>query len=186
VKPHRLTITTLVVFSLASLVPAQAVAGSSLLSGYGGPGQGSQAILGSTLLNGPKGAGAGGGSGSSPPASGGARSEGALGAPPAGGAGAGKRAKRVRGRSQPRQSGAAGAEPAAGAARPATSTAVAAAGSEDVGSQPLGLSGADFAYILLALAAVVLTGALTRRLSRQGVEDASPAQGMPHKNRVTR
>jgi hypothetical protein len=42
------------VFAMA--FPTAAVAGP-LLSGYGGPGQGSQAILGSTLLNGPSGGG---------------------------------------------------------------------------------------------------------------------------------
>jgi hypothetical protein len=47
-------------------VPAMALAGSPLLSGYGGPGEGEQAILGSTLLNVPGGgSGSGGSSGSS-------------------------------------------------------------------------------------------------------------------------
>jgi hypothetical protein len=49
------------VLALAAAMPAAAVA-SSLLSGYGGPGQGNQAILGAALVNGPRG---GGGSGSS-------------------------------------------------------------------------------------------------------------------------
>ena len=46
--------------AVSAALPAAASAGS-LLSGYGGPGQGSQAILGSALLNGPAGRGAGGG-----------------------------------------------------------------------------------------------------------------------------
>src|SRR5580693_9670272 len=52
---------------LASAVPAVARAGS-LLSGYGGPGEGSQVILGATLLNSPPGGGEGGAG--SPPAGG--------------------------------------------------------------------------------------------------------------------
>src|SRR5258705_13375486 len=44
-----------------ALIPASAQA-SSVLSGYGGPGQGNQVILGAALLNGPRG-GSGGGSG---------------------------------------------------------------------------------------------------------------------------
>ena len=43
----------------AALAPASATAGS-LLSGYGGPGEGNQAILGSALLGGPSGGGGGG------------------------------------------------------------------------------------------------------------------------------
>jgi hypothetical protein len=49
---------TALAVTLSALAPASAPA-SSLLSGYGGPGQGTQAILGSTLLNGPSGGGGG-------------------------------------------------------------------------------------------------------------------------------
>src|SRR5437879_8345365 len=60
-KRHR-TITSLA--ALAALVVSMAIAAtahaSSLLSGYGGPGQGNQAILGSTLLGGGSGGGGGG------------------------------------------------------------------------------------------------------------------------------
>ncbi|HTA15475.1 MAG TPA: hypothetical protein VK781_11525 [Solirubrobacteraceae bacterium] len=45
--------------------PATALAGSPLLSGYGGPGAGEQAIVGAALLNGPHGGSGSGGSGSS-------------------------------------------------------------------------------------------------------------------------
>ena len=59
--PHRgVTIVTAVLVSALAGSPGTALA-SSLLSGYGGPGEGSEAILGSTLVNGPPG-GAGGGS----------------------------------------------------------------------------------------------------------------------------
>ena len=55
---------TFVVMSAAGTASAHSNSpqNSSLLSGYGGPGQGSQAILGSALLNGP---GSGGGNGGS-------------------------------------------------------------------------------------------------------------------------
>jgi hypothetical protein len=49
--------------AMLALAPATALAGSPLLSGYGGPGAGEQAILGSTLVGG-SGGGAGGSSGS--------------------------------------------------------------------------------------------------------------------------
>ncbi len=45
------------------LAPATALAGSPLLSGYGGPGAGEQAVIGSTLIGGSRGGGAGGSSG---------------------------------------------------------------------------------------------------------------------------
>jgi hypothetical protein len=55
-KHHRTivsTVFTLVLTAgLCACAPTAALAGGPLLSGYGGPGAGSQAILGSTLLNG--------------------------------------------------------------------------------------------------------------------------------------
>jgi hypothetical protein len=66
--------------------PAVALAGSPLLSGYGGPGAGEQAILGSTLLGGPHG-GAGSGGSSGPGGSGGSGLGGSDGTTPASGSG---------------------------------------------------------------------------------------------------
>ena len=55
---------SIVALTAAMVAASPAVASaSSLLSGYGGPGQGSQAILGSALLGGGSGGGGGGGSG---------------------------------------------------------------------------------------------------------------------------
>jgi hypothetical protein len=62
-KSHRIVIQALVFLAATVALPAPALA-SSLLSGYGGPGQGNQAVLGSALVNGPKGGGGSGGSGS--------------------------------------------------------------------------------------------------------------------------
>jgi hypothetical protein len=146
---------------LAVLAPASAAAGP-LLSGYGGPGQGNQAILGSALLNGPD-EGSGGGSGSSgaSPSSSGAAPEPAgqeaSAAREGGKSGGSPRAHHV-GRRDAR-----GSRPPAGArgvARPFKPIA-------DVGSQPLGLSGADLLYLLLGLAALVMTAAITRILVRR-------------------
>jgi hypothetical protein len=152
-KSHR-KITPLIglVVTLSALVPASATA-SSLLSGYGGPGQGTQAILGSTLLNGPS-AGAGGGpSGTAP-----------LGGVSTGGRGT--------------KSGAGGNRHAT--ARHGSQTAATATGGVPLGSYPrlgasqtsaggagiLGLSDSVFLFALLALAALLFTGLLTRGLAK--------------------
>jgi hypothetical protein len=65
------TTALLAVVSIAA--PGVARAGS-LLSGYGGPGQGNQEILGSALLNGPSGGGGGSGNGGSGGSAGGSSS----------------------------------------------------------------------------------------------------------------
>src|ERR1019366_9479043 len=74
---HRATTTATLVLALTLTAPAVAGA-NSLLSGYGGPGEGNQAILGSALLGGP---GSGGGGSSSGGSSGQSGSGGS--APPA-------------------------------------------------------------------------------------------------------
>jgi hypothetical protein len=136
--------------ALAAAMPAAAQAGP-LLSGYGGPGQGSQVILGSTLLGGP------GGSGSSG-AGGGSSSSEAAGAPSAVvGAAPGRHARG--GPTIGNASGAAKAQSGALAGAYPASEVTAGTGSG------LGLSGADIAYIAVAAAALVLTGALTKAMA---------------------
>jgi hypothetical protein len=152
----------------ASPAPAPA---SPLLSGYGGPGQGSQVILGSSLVNGPpKGGGGGsqGGGGSTGAGeSSSAAAAGRLGTAAGSGqahAGAvvhkhrtttGTKARGVRVQGSSSGSGAYPASPAHAAVRPAA-----------VGSETLGVSGIDLLYLLLALGALVLTAVLTRRIAR--------------------
>jgi hypothetical protein len=91
-KRHRTFILTVKAIALgtvvSALVPASALAGGPLLSGYGGPGAGAQSILGATLLNGP-GGGAGSGSGSSggSPSAGSARTNGTTSTSTASGSG---------------------------------------------------------------------------------------------------
>jgi hypothetical protein len=172
-RGHRLTITAIAAFlTMPLVVPAAALAGP-LLSGYGGPGQGNQAILGSGLVGGRGGDGSGG-HGSSPSAAGSAGREGSVGSAAAdAGTGGANGANSASGTSSAkgRHPQAAGSTPAAVRSRPgerpqglarAAATSAAAGG-----GGALGLSSADVLYILLALGALVATGALTRALARQ-------------------
>jgi hypothetical protein len=169
--------TTLAVVVLCP-IPAVAAA-SSLLSGYGGPGQGNQAILGSALLNGPSNrggggsAGAGGSSGAQSGTSGGvqeARSNGAV-----------SRASRPSGRSAKGKAG----HPQAAVSR-AYPNGPLSMTRESGGSATLGLSGKDVIYIILALGALVLTAALTRQLTRgHGGRGGAGAKGMRSGTRGT-
>jgi hypothetical protein len=180
------------VFSAAA--PSAASAGT-LLSGYGGPGQGSQAVLGSTLLGGSgKGSGGSSGGGSSRGGGAGARgsgegaasSRGSSSASPASeGAGSGSVAESrsragsgartgpsghtrgSRGSSAGSRGGASAhsAPPAptqAGThARFAGYTAAQRAGA----GSTLGISGQDLVYVIVVLAALVLTGVVTARMA---------------------
>ena len=167
---HRLTIAGVsVALALASALLPTAALGSPLLSGYGGPGTGNQALLGSTLLNGPAGGGGSGGGGASEGGAGSPGSEGTL----AGGggerathAGSGRTgaARSTGGKSRTHAAG----KTSAGGAGPHPATLPPASARErgGAGQAPV-LSGANLLYVLLALAALVATGAFTRRLTRQ-------------------
>jgi hypothetical protein len=178
---HRLlgTAAATAALALPALAPAVATAGS-LLSGYGGPGEGNQAILGAALLNGRSGGSGssgggstGGGSTGGGSAGSGSSSEGGGGEGPA----VGRRTKSLAGARGARGAagggvGGRGAKGTAGEASGGASRtyinpfgAVASRGGDE-GSQTLGLSGTDFVYVLLALGAVGLTGVLTRRLTQ--------------------
>lgn len=162
---------TLLVLLVSAVGPAVAGA-NSLLSGYGGPGQGSQAILGAALVGGRSGGGSsgggsgGGGSGGESP-SGLALVEGrASGSHPS--------ATRVHARGPGRAAGAAvvghqikGGASNSGARTYPHESGVNTSQTTSVSSPALGLSGADVMYILLALGVLILTAVLTRRLVRQ-------------------
>jgi hypothetical protein len=164
VRRRRLGFVAVSLALAAALVPGSASAGS-LLSGYGGPGEGNQVILGSALLGGPSGGAGSGGEGGS--GSGGqgstlsAAGEGAgarSGMTGASGAAAGRR----RHSHAPANdaSGRAG-EPSAQAFRtPASPVNI------DVSKTEV-LPSSDLRYILLTLVALAATGALTRRLAHQ-------------------
>lgn len=144
--------------ALSALVPASAPA-SSILSGYGGPGQGTQAILGSTLLNGPSGGGGSQGGSSVLAATGaGTSSSGAGGT----GGGTGAKAHPRAGASRP--AGQASGSSQGPAPRALSTLAISRASTG--GSGVLGLSDTAFLLVLLALGALVFCGLLTRGLAK--------------------
>jgi hypothetical protein len=148
---------------LIAVAPARA---DPLLSGYGGPGQGSQAILGATLIGG--GPSEGGGAGS-------AGSQGTVSAPTAGSVPGGSSSRtsaptrRSAGRGgkgatvTSRRRGVGGAEAASSTAGPAADYLSAA---RSPAGPLLGLTGTDALFVLLGGALLALTGALTWRLAR--------------------
>jgi hypothetical protein len=172
-------LTALAVLAIAVL-PATAAA-SSLLSGYGGPGQGSQAILGSTLLNGPGGGGSSGsGGGEATPA---ALSQPSAAASAAGGHGAataphsaqkgpsgGSRARSHSGGKTTEPAGAKAASPVYIVSRHA--------------DQPLlGISAGDLLAMIIAAGALVFVGGLTRRSAKSGASAPTP-KGIGPNNRA--
>src|SRR5579871_2775832 len=164
---HRLT-TIVALFALAACGASAPAAGASstLLSGYGGPGQGNQAILGSTLIGG---GGSSGGSGNSgggqgpatqaPPASIEASSSSA-----AAGKGAGGKGSRSGTHTTPGRRTHHGA-----ATTPAGSETIARVqDARSVSAPALGLGGKDIVLIVLAFAVLALTAFVTVLLTRRG------------------
>jgi len=162
--------------ALTAALPAPCLA-SSLLSGYGGPGQGNQAILGSALVNGPR-SGGGGGSGG---ASGSSSAKGGAGTASTTATGTGSSATGASGGSGTSAGGKSGAraghtrgsahkdsQEATGGAPASTASFYPASERIVVGerSGTLGLSGADLVYIFLAIGTLVFIGVFTRRLTR--------------------
>jgi hypothetical protein len=154
-----------------ALTPTAAVA-STLLSGYGGPGQGNQAILGATLLNGPSGGGRGGGSNGGGSSGGGSSSsgEGNLAAPTTTGAQGSASSPRHTGSGSAGKHGAprGGASASTLNARQAESGAARAYNVSAGGGSAhplLGLSRDDLLYVVLGLGVLAITGVLTRRLT---------------------
>jgi hypothetical protein len=175
---HR-TIVSIVVplAGLCAALPASALAGGPLLSGYGGPGAGPQAILGATLINGPGSSGGGSGGGGSSSAAGGLGGAGAVtgGSRTAQdiGAGVGTRgsaATRGHGAPRGRRSDAARADtathPRAAGANPNSSHLGASTTVITSGSAAGWFSGADLLALLLAAAALAATALATVRLTR--------------------
>jgi hypothetical protein len=167
-------IAPLAVLSGGMTASAQA---SSLLSGYGGPGSGSQMILGSTLLKGSRGGG-GGGSAVAIAAGGGGGLAVATGSATKSQAST-ARVSAVSTRSTPQGPGPAGGQGntadrtvktapdrAAGLAGPGTLPAA----RRD--SRTLGLTSADLLYVLLACGVLAGVGLLTWRLARISPREA--------------
>ena len=160
-RPHRAIIRTAAgtALGLTLLLPAGASA-NSLLSGYGGPGQGNQAILGSALLKGPSSGGGSGGSSGGNSAGGVSGGAGGSSEPSAGGgASSGRPAAAA-----PKHAG--DASKSAPAAHTDRTLPAASAGAAQ-GAAALGLSSADALYIILAIGVLAGTGLLTRNLARR-------------------
>jgi hypothetical protein len=160
--PHRTIIPIVALLVALSGATPSAAPAKSLLSGYGGPGQGSQAILGATLLNGPSG---GGGSSGSPPGV----QTGSGNATPNGGV-VREPGKRSAGRTRRGTTAGGGGRGVAGhtsggaaSIYPASSGAGASQQAGD--SQTLGITGEDVLLILLVVGVLACTGLLTRRLT---------------------
>ena len=161
-KTRTVTVLAALTLSLCSVGAATASAGT-LLSGYGGPGQGNQAILGSGLLNTP-GGGQGGGSGSGAGTASGASGTSATSGSASGGStGAAHGGKGTHG--APSHESAKGSATGGSVAAGAGSAVVTQTASVSVPT--LGLSGADLLYTLLAVAVLVMTAVFTRQLARR-------------------
>ncbi len=172
--------------ALAVVAPAQALA-SSLLSGYGGPGQGNQAVLGSTLIGGGKGGGSGSSSGggssstslAEPSTTTASSAEDGSGSVTHSAAGSGSGSSRhghgaarrgVRSGSTP---AARGGDASAVQGAPSAQNLYPAAERIPAGSDSglLGLSGSDLLYIVLAFVALVFMGVVTVRFGRSNAAD---------------
>jgi hypothetical protein len=157
------------VVGLAALIAATVVSGAAanpLLSGYSGPGQGSQAILGSALLNTPS-SGGGQGGAATP----------TLAAPtPSAPATPSSRGKSRRGRA---------AAPAkttrstsTASPRASTTTGPVDRKAADSGSGALGLSASELLAALAALAMIALLAVCTRKLAASGRSGTDGAKGI--------
>jgi len=150
---------------------AVAACANPLLSGYGGPGQGSQAILGSQLLNEPGGssteAGVGGrgGGGGATSARGRGTSAGAREGSAPGASNGGTRAGGTR-PSTGAKAAHAGAGTASSHSAGGSSPVQRSASRRAAGGGLAGLTTAELMYTLLAFAALAFTGVLTARLAR--------------------
>jgi hypothetical protein len=167
---HRTISSTLTLLAVLMTVASSTASANSLLSGYGGPGEGNQVILGSALLGGKGGGGSSGGSSGSTLSSSSSTpsvdTKAGGSATPTNSKRRGSTArgkdKRTAGRASGSQSR--GEEASGSAAR---AYPVSAPGNTSTGaSETLGLSGEDLGYVLLALVVLAFTGLATRRLAR--------------------
>jgi hypothetical protein len=157
---RKITPTIALLLALSAAGPATSSA-SSLLSGYGGPGQGNQAILGSGLVNGPSGGGGGGpAAGSQAPAvvSGSTANTGSPSAP-----GSGRHTHRAAGS---KHSSVPARAPSAPSSASYQAYERAASTQRGIDSGLLGLSSGDLLLIVLALGALLSTAFIARGLAR--------------------
>ncbi|HTA05044.1 MAG TPA: hypothetical protein VK774_01650 [Solirubrobacteraceae bacterium] len=137
-----------------------------LLSGYGGPGSGSQAILGSTLIGGGGGSTSGGGGAATPAGS--AEAGGEPSRSSSGSSSGPRHAQTHSGaHSSPQRAGSSRSAAPATQETVATQTARVATDASAGGWQVGGLSGLDLFYVLMIAAFLVLAAVLTGRLARR-------------------
>ncbi len=192
-KRHRTSLgtTALLVSACALIGPSAALAGGPLLSGYGGPGAGSQAIIGAALLNGPSGGSGGnssgggsagnwgGGSGGGSTANAGSGASGVAttagggslrgGATTAGGGSARGSGRGSSGRGNRPAGGGSGQATGGGSGTAGvhrTSSQVGASVAASIGGGASWFSSADLLALLLAAGALTLTALATVRLAR--------------------
>jgi hypothetical protein len=162
------------IFSLASAAGALA---NPLLSGYGGPGEGSQAILGSALIGGPPSSG-GPSEGQGPGVTISATAPGGSGAA----AGSNTASSGASGGSAARHGAGRGAKPRVHATRAAAPVGGNRAGDRSeysqsayrssAGGPALGFSDGDVLIMLLAMLGIAITALVTRRFARVRVASA--------------
>jgi hypothetical protein len=152
-----------------------------LLSGYGGPGQGSQAILGSALLNGPRGGGGAAGSGTSGSLSSSNPTQ-AVQATGAGSQPGSKPPRRARA-GKPARRSLPGAATVGGASSKGASAAYRLSRSTDA-APVLGLTSGDLVGAILVAGMLILVGVLTKRLARRPAPAERP-KDFVRRNRPT-
>ena len=161
---HRLTTTfALLALALLGAVAPAASASSTLLSGYGGPGQGNQAVLGSTLIGG-RGGGGGGNAGAASGGEAASPQSVSIEASPA--PATGSRPTRAGGNGSGTTAHQGKAPRSAGAVSPGAVRALPALTATSSSAPALGLSGSDVAYVVLALVVLALTALVTVLLTR--------------------
>jgi hypothetical protein len=164
---------------ICAAAPQVALAGS-LLSGYGGPGEGSQALVGAALVNGPRGGGGGSSTGGGSPELAEPSSTSASASAP--GTTEGRSSSASHGSSR-RPSGSSshhGSSDSRSTSSSGSTTGSAEQGRSGFASYPriehvvdapasfaFGLSGADFVYALVALACLLLAAFATMHLARR-------------------
>src|SRR5271163_3212860 len=155
---RTITLTIASLMTLSAALPVAAWAGP-LLSGYGGPGQGSQAIIGGGLVNGGGGGPSGTGESATPGNAGSASAP--VSASRGGGAPATVKHVAKNGSARKRPALAGGSAAAGGSA----SFSVAARHVSE-GSGAFGVSAESLLLVFLALGALIFTGLVTRRMAR--------------------
>jgi hypothetical protein len=165
-KRHRTIVSTFVLLAGCAFMPAAALAGGPLLSGYGGPGAGAQTILGASLLGG--GSAGSGSSGGGAQVAGGGIVEGstALGARSANG-----KPQQARGGRSGRGSTQAGGAPASAHPRAAGATSklphlLGTAQAASIGQEGSWFSDIDLLALVLVSGALAIVALAMVRLAR--------------------